>query len=454
MKQIEKVAIVRFLTDLIKSDTVIDTREIELFEKICANYNIESESALVEAQKMTLSEAATVLCDLTDAEREMLIANLEKLAFADGKCQQTEALLLLAMRCALESSGTGVIDCCSDVIDNIAPFTVFYVESDYDKETNESIKLNYRAIENEFRLAGFEFIYIPHKSKEFKMMTKEKLLSIVKHLAPSIASDEVDSVYEKICNFTTTDFCRSLLYNKLGLSCLYDTEPSFFIKLGDSRVSFKPVNNYLKYMITGDILDEVRYFVDCYKNIVRDDKIVVNQCGYTYEHFEYRGFNKSIFDLIAFPGKMFESRILIDVAHHRILFEDINVELNLSAYERALYVFLLYANVMGKVVRRNGESTSRVERLNMAFNKIYNMVGKWENDEEKCYLNPSLPISLSRIKKQINKLELLDNKKLYIPSTEDDVLSVKVDVNKIYVLDSITGKKELMKDSETWLRII
>ena len=82
------------------------------------------------------------------------------------------------------------------------------------------------------------------------------------------------------------------------------------------------------------------------------------------------------------------------------------------------------------------------------------MVGKWDNEDEKSYLSSNLSISLSRIKNVISKLELLDNKKLYIPSTEDDVLSVKVDPNKIYVLDSTTGKKELMKNSETWLRII
>ena len=454
MKQIEKVAIVRFLTDLIKSDTVIDTREIELFEKICDNYNIDGETALVEAQKMTLSEAATALQDLTETEREKLVVDIEKLALADGKCQQSEALLMLAMRCVLKDPAIGIIDCSMEVMDNIAPFTVFYVESEYDKETNESIKKNYRAIENEFRLAGFEFVYIPRKSQEFSNMEEVKLRTIVKHIAPNIGVNAINDIFEKICNLTTTDFCRSLLYNKLGLSCLYDTEPSLFLKLGESRVSFKPVHDYFKFMITGDVLDDVRCFVDSYKKIVREDNIVVKQSDCSCSHFDYRGFNKSIFDLIAFPGKMHESRILIDVARHRILFEDINAELELSAYERALYVFLLYANVMGKVVRRNEESTSRHARLNVAFNKIYKMVGKWENDEEKDYLNSNLPTSLSRIKKQISKLELLDNKKLYTPTTEDGILSVKIAPEKIYVLDSITGEKELMIKNEAWLRIV
>lgn len=448
MKQVEKTAIVRILTDVIKSDTVIDTREIELFNKICGNYNIDEAVTLVEAQKMNLANAVTALQELSETERHSLIRNLEKLAFADGKCEKSEALLMLALRYVLEQENGGDgIDCCCDVADNIAPFTVFYVESEYDEETNEAIKSQYRAIENEFRLAGFEFVYIPHKSMMFSQMEKEKLQGIIGHIAPAIAVDDANAVYDRICNLTTVDFCRSLLYNKLGLNSIYDTEPSFLVKIGESRVSFAPVHNYFKLMITGDVMDVVRYFVDCYKQIVREDGIVVKQSDHSGGRFEYRGFNKSIFDLLAFPGKAFESRILVDTAKHRILFEDINAELDLSAYERALYVFLLYANVMGKVVRRNDGSQSRVARLNAVFNKIYNMVGKWENETEKSYLTANLATSLSRIKKQISKLDLLDNKKLYIPGTEDDVLSVKVDPQKVFVLDTLSGKRVLMKDA-------
>ena len=237
------------------------------------------------------------------------------------------------------------------------------------------------------------------------------------------------------------------------MSGLYDTEPSLLVKIGDSRVSLNPVHNYFKFMITGDVLDDVRYFVDCYKQIAKYDKIVVSQQALHNSLFEYRGFNKSFFDLLAFPGKAFESRILIDVPRHKIVFEDINAELELSAYERALYVFLLYADVMEKVVRRNEPSESRRGRLNQVFNKIYNMIGKWDNDEEKSYLTSNLPTSLSRIKKQVNALELLENKKLYIPETIDDVLSLKVDKEKVFVLDSVTGRKVLMRDSDIWNKL-
>lgn len=446
MKQNEKTAIVRFLTELIKSDTVIDTREIELFKKICDNYNIDGTSALVDARDITLADAVKSLGELTSAERQTLASNLESLSLIDGKCERSEALLMLALRYVLESGGGDVIDCSTDELDNIAPFTVFYVESDYDEETNDAIKANYRTIENEFRLAGFEFVYIPHRSQNFAQVEKDKLIAIIAHIAPSLAEGDIQSVYDRICGLTTTDFCRSLLYNKLGLNSLYDTDPSFLVKVSDSRVAFKPVHNYLKFMITGDVLDDVRYFVDCFKQIAREETILVQQTEHGSGRFEYRGFNKSIFDLLAFPGKTFESRILIDPARHRIFFEDINAELELSAYERALYVFLLYADVKGKVVRRNESSQARMKALNVVFNKIYNMVGKWENDAEKSYITANLSASLSRIKKQINKMELLDNKKLYIPETVEDVLSVKVDPQKVYVLDSVSGKKVLMKE--------
>lgn len=446
MKQKEKVAIVRLLTDLIKADTVIDIREIKLFEEICTKYNISVPETIAEAQKISIVDAVDELRDLTESERETLVANMEQLTIADGKCEPEEALLLLALRGEMQGKGSGQVDCCSDVTDNIAPFTVFYVESEFDKETNAVIANNYRTIENEFRLAGFEFVYIPHKSEAFQRIEKHQLMSIIRHIAPSIATGDASMIYDKICSLSTVDFCRSLLYNKLGLNCLYDTEPSMLVKIGDSRVSMKPVHNYFKFLLGDDVVEDVRDFVDNYKRIVKDDKIVVRQSESGTPHFEYCGFNKSFFDLLAFPGKAFESRILIDLSRHRILFEDINAELELSAYERSLYVFLLYANVFGKVIRRNEMSDVKRTRLNAVFNKIYNMVGKWENDEEKSYLSSGLASSLSRIKKHINEMELLANKKNYIPETIDDVLSIKVSSEKIFVIDTISGKKELMRN--------
>lgn len=442
MKQSEKTAIVRILTDLIKSDTVIDTREIDLFSEVCRRYNINMETALAEAQKITLAEAVKRLAGMTASEYASVYAQLEKIALADGKCEPQEALLILALQNVHPRKG-GVIDTSCDVLDNIAPFTVIYVESEYDEETNDAIVKNYRAIECEFCLAGFEFVYIPQKSKEYAMTDKEKMLKIIGHLASTtVISGGVGAVYDGICNLSTVDFCRSLLYNKLGLGCIYDTEPSFLVKIGDSRVSFKPAHDYLKLMISGDdILEEVRAFVDTYRSIVKDGRIDVKNPGTSEGLFRYSGFNKSIFDLLAFPGKSYESRILVDTARHRIFFEDINAELDLSAYERALYVFLLYANATGKVVRRNESSAARRARLDEVFDKIYRMMGKWDGDEPKSYLSGNIATSLSRIKRRVNELELLDNKHLYIPTTEDDVISVKVASEKVQVLDVFTGKK-------------
>ena len=453
MTQKEIVAIVRLLTDLIKADTVIDIREIELFEEICKEFNIDVEIATVEAQNVSLADAVKDLDELTKSEREVLVKKMESLTIADGKCEPEEALLLLALRGVIQGNGEGYLDSCAAVTNNIAPFTVFYVESDYDKETNDAIITNYRTIENEFRLAGFDFVYIPHKSSQFSSIEKHKLMSIICHIAPTVASADAQMIYDKICTLDTENFCRSLLYNKLGLSSLYDTEPSLLVKIGSSRVSLKLVHNYFKFMISGNVLDDVRYFVDSYKSIAKDEKIIVRQVEPHCSHFEYSGFNKSIFDLLAFPGKAFESRILIDTARHRIFFEDINAELELTAYERSLYTFLLYASVMGKVVRRNETSEVRKSRLDAAFNKIYNMVGKWENDEVKTYKSPNIASSLSRIRKRINSLELLENKKLYLPESADDVLSLKVDPEKVYVLDSMTGKKMLMRDSDVWCKL-
>lgn len=451
MKQSEKVAIVRVFTDLIKSDTVIDMREIEFFQNICDSYNIDIADTLADAQKLSLADAVNKLDGLSHNERLDIVEKLERLSLADGKCEPCEALLLVALRSVLLHDETsGQIGTSVEILDNIQPFTVMYVENDYDNSTNLAIKSKFRDIENEFRLSGFEFVYIPSLVENLTKMNKVQLLSIIRHIAPSVSSGDAEKVYDKLCGMTTADFCRSLLYNKLGLKFIYDIEPSFLVKMGDSLVSYKPVHDYFKFMITSDdVMVDVRSFIDGYRRISKGQKLVIQQSG-DEMHFVYSGFNKSIFDLLAFPGKAFESRVLVDVNRHRIFFEDINEELELSAFERTLYVFLLYADVMGKVIRRNDDSAARVARLNRVFNKIYNMIGKWDNEADKPFFGVNLSPSLSRIKKQVGRMDLLSNKHLYIPNTEEDILSLKVDVQKVFVLDSITGQKLLMKDSDTW----
>lgn len=463
MKQEEKIALVRIMTELVKSDTVICRSEMTVFDEICESFKIDKQEALVKAHSVTLAEAVNRLKSVqydSVSERKVettkLIGLLERLSLADGACERSEALLITALRIALNCDCEGVIDCSCDVLDNIAPFTVFYVESEYDADVNRAIVENYRIIEREFRLAGFEFVYIPKRAEMFGSMNSADLKNIIGFLAPTIAQsnkDVIDDVYERICNLDTVTFTHSLLRNKLGLDCLFDSEPSFLVKLGDSRVSFKPVHNYLKFMTKGDVVGDVRRFVDSYFSIVKDRKIDVCGAIENGECFEYSGFNKSIFDLLAFPSKSCASRVFVDEYNLKIVFEDVKETLDVYAYERALYVFLLYAMVEGITIKITERDKAKKERNNRIFNKVYQKMNDRNNYGGETWDAVGLKSSLSRIKKRIKAIELLENKDDYIPVLDDNgVLSLRVNPDKVYVRDS-SGKQVLMKDSASWIKI-
>ena len=460
MKQEEKAAIARLMTELVKSDTKICASELKLFSDICTEYGINRAVALADAQKITLADAVNVLVnsdDMTDEDLQTLILRLRKLSLADGDCEPSEALLLTAITNSLDRNGDGVIDCSCDVPDNINPFTVFYVENDYDDDLNAEIKAHYREIVNEFNLAGFEFVYIPKRAENFQSTNPKILKEIIEHLAPMMVVNDnkrKEQVYEGICNLDTGNFCRTLLCIKLGLESLYDTEPSFLVKLGDSRVMFKPVHNYYKFMIKGNVLDEVRRFVDDYKKKTKSISIRVAGNGDSCEFFDYIGFNKAIFDLLAFPGKSCESNIFVDVISCNVKFDNIGGVLDVYAYERALYVFLLYANVMGITIRINEQSPDKIKRNNALFGLIYAKMGGESVARERFRLDDKKS-SLSRIKKALKQFDLLEKKEdLYYPIEEDGVLAVKVNKDKVYVWDVSLGKKVLMKDCVEWQKLL
>lgn len=457
MKNDEKVALVRILTELVKSDTVICKGELDTFGNICEKYDIKKQESLAKAYGITLASAVlTLKAALQEGRFELqeVLDAFKRLSLADGNCERSEALLITSLRRVL--NGDGEIDCSCDVLDNIAPFTVFYVESDYDEELNKAILDNYRVIELEFRLLGFEFVYIPVRIESFKKIDKDTLKDIICHLAPTVAfnnEEAIDDVYKGICNLDTVKLCKSLLYNKLGLSSLYDTDPAFLVKIGDSRVSFKPVHNYYKFVLQDEnVLEAVGSFLAEYREILKDDKIEIYGKNGDNNSFEYRGFNKSIFDLLAFPGKSCVSRILVDTYSSRVIFDDIQEVLDAgAAYERALYAFALYTNISGISVSKNEKDDKKVARNNKLFKTIYEKISGEEYANE-SWVSKGINSALSRIKKCIMSIDLLERKEDYVLRfDESGRLSIKVDSDKVFVKTS--SGKELMKDSSDWSKL-
>ena len=97
MRQTERASIIRILSDLIKADAIIDTREIEFLDSIKNKYSIKKEDEILGAS-YTLSDALSVLIDSSDALKQELVDDLVNASLSDNFCAREEALLLIAIK--------------------------------------------------------------------------------------------------------------------------------------------------------------------------------------------------------------------------------------------------------------------------------------------------------------------------------------------------------------------
>ena len=72
MKQIERASIVRIVSDLIKADGIIDTREIEFLDVLREKYAITKEDEIF-AEACTFAKALEIISNFNEETRHLLM---------------------------------------------------------------------------------------------------------------------------------------------------------------------------------------------------------------------------------------------------------------------------------------------------------------------------------------------------------------------------------------------
>ena len=99
----QKIAFARIISDLIEADFIVEESEMDFFEDIISKNGLNiSESMLVEAKKMDLAKAVSILKELDSERREQIIGCLKDLALSDGTCVPLEAIQIFALEQAME----------------------------------------------------------------------------------------------------------------------------------------------------------------------------------------------------------------------------------------------------------------------------------------------------------------------------------------------------------------
>jgi hypothetical protein len=315
MTREQRTAIARIISDMIKADNIIEESEIIDMKKLMSDYSI-THQVMDDARKIRFSDAVNTLKELSIKERKTLFNQIYSIALSDNICVPREALLLITLQyCLIESDKKSegnppvpkpyLISCPTGEASFNDQYMV-YLESSYDEVRNEELKQHFRLLVTITRLCGFNFIYIPKMVEEFKGMNEEYVKDVISYMAPNIEEAFIQQVYDRLCDMTTVDFFRNVLYERLKVKALRNTPPSLLINIGTSVVPYCSTGGSIQYYteflcvpIASSILTLVDDILGFYQSKVsiRQSITISDSKG----QFKYFGFYKALFDFLVAP---------------------------------------------------------------------------------------------------------------------------------------------------------
>ena len=444
MLRVHKIAIARIFADLIKADRIIDTGEMECWNRVCAKYSIDKEVE-TDAQYVSFSDALESICNSgVQGLKEDLLSDCRSMTVSDGFCAHSEALILIALILMLDSYQPFRVETFSipKASFNIDIATSLYIESDYDAATNEAIRVNYRSLFKEFQLAGFHFVYPPKIIEHYQDTDPKLFHQILSFLAPSMSESGIENAYKSLMKMTTGVFCKDLLCNKCGITDLRNTYPSLLIKIGNSFVGEDAYANYLKIEVDEDILSTVQSFIDRFCEMLSSDVYVVNTSEERDSQFHFHGFYKQLLDIFLIR-KNIRSHILIDPYKEEIFFPDVDAKANgLHRRERALYTLLLCCGKDGinfnqpKSTDVLAKYMKRMEKIQARYSTIYSLFGGTADTAPDLSIPEIRRPIFSCLKRSLKNIPSLYNPEDYnLTKNRDGVFSVNIDDNMVLVTE-------------------
>ncbi len=350
----QRAAITRVLIDLIKADKVIDSREMELYDKLKKKYSINREDEIT-AYGMTMHEAVEHLRYLKTEDLDDLLSAFVDMAMSDDFCAREEALLITMLKMCLAGTEP-YCDVISTVIEDnwFDERQVLYVESHHDKAVNYAILQDYRIITKELKLCGLEFVYLPHILHHYVTTPRETLHDVVSMLSPTLTDDAISGLLTKIRLFKTDTFCIEQLHHKLGFESLADTPPALLLRVNQSRVGPKVYTNFLRIELDDQVKDTVMRFVDMFLEYNGSDRIVISHKRDEAGKFLYSGFYRQLFEILLLQ-KSVECEMKIDFINSQFSFPELGLLLTgIHRREKALYVLFIYEASRSGIRDENG----------------------------------------------------------------------------------------------------
>lgn len=389
LKREERIAIARILIDLIEADFVIEVGEMEFFERAISKecFNI-TEKMLVEAKKIDLARALVMLKELDIERRQVLVQTLKQLSLSDGECVPSEATLIYAIEQVL--LGNAIIYSIPKLNIEIANLKAIYVENE-SSEISDKISENLELITDELLSAGLDFVFIPAIVGDFRAMGEEYLRKSIKYKIPSSSEERIDEICKNLCELTTAQFCRDLLYKKLGLN-LIDLRPSLLLKINDSDIIDKYDSdesdrirfcNFLQLELSENVVEDIHSIIEIYKALGSNESYDARPRREA--KFFYSGIHRSLFDLIAYGHERREYKLVFDFTTENrlsVYFEPIagglaRIPLKMNPQETTLYYMMVKHSIEGDGLDwREHIPADEKSVILREYNEVYYRVGK------------------------------------------------------------------------------
>ena len=425
MTKEQRTAMARIISDMIKADNIIEESEIKDMKKLMSEYAITHQE-MSDARKIRFTDAVNTLKELSMKERQAFFDRIYNIALSDNVCVPREALLLIALQyCLIETDRK---------IDNGKPLPkpyliscptgeasfndqyMVYLESSYDEERNAELMQHFRLLVTITRLCGFNFIYIPKMVEEFRGMNKQYVKDVISYMAPNLEESFIQQVYDRLCDLSTVDFFRNVLYERLQVKALHNTPPSLLINIGTSVVPYCSAGGSVQYYteflcipISSGILTLVDDILGFYQSKVSiRQSITIND---SKGQFKYFGFYKALFDFLVAPPPIAPNLVFLgqDMKTGRyqvaFKFDDGNEKkLCLTPREYDTYFQVAMRSYKG-----------RIKGLPISCDK---------------YIKPTIAHVKSKITSEIPDLTYSDQ---YKPERDGNVYILRLDKSKVFV---------------------
>lgn len=322
----QRTAMARIISDMIKADNIIEESEIKDMKRLMSEYAITHQE-MSDARKIRFTDAVNTLKELGMKERKAFFDRLFSIALSDNVCVPREALLLIALQYCLidieRRTEEGkplpkpyLISCPTGEASFNDQYMV-YLESSYDEDRNAELMQHFRLLVTITRLCGFNFIYIPKMVEEFRGMNEQYVKDVISYMAPNLESSFIEQVYNRLCELTTVEFFRNVLYERLQVKALHNTPPSLLVNIGTSVVPYCSAGGSVQYYteflcipISSSILTLVDDILGFYQSKVSiRQSITIND---SKGQFKYFGFYKALFDFLVAPPPIAPDLIFLD----------------------------------------------------------------------------------------------------------------------------------------------